>query len=149
MGGCCFHVIVDYTIPCFIVAQKNRINNFIIIGQLICTHTYLSFWITEESFVLGVDIGLLCNLFFVKCVLFIGKLFSTVLVLGLQVPTLGIGLNFVSTNKLIIDLFSSPGVVKQITSITIEPGVEVEVTIADSWTWPILEISLFWSSLVS
>ena len=101
MGGCCFHVIVDYTIPCFIVAQKNRINNFIIIGQLICAHTYLSFWITEESFVLDVDIGLLCNLFFVKCVLFIGKLFSFVLVLGLQVPTLGIDLNFVSTNKLL------------------------------------------------
>ena len=101
MGGCCFHVIVDHTIPCFIVAQKNRINNFIIIGQLICAHTYLSFWITEESFVLGVDIGLLCSLFFVKCVLFTGKLFSTVLVLGLQVPTLGIDLNFVSTNKLL------------------------------------------------
>ncbi|CAN6862751.1 unnamed protein product [Brassica oleracea] len=32
----------------------------------------------------------------------------------------------------VIDLFSSPDVVKQITSITIEPGVEVEVTIADS-----------------
>ena len=101
MGGCCFHIIVDHTIPCFIVAQKNRINNFIIIGQLICAHTYLSFWITEESFVLGVDIGLLCSLFFVKCVLFTGKLFSTVLVLGLQVPTLGIDLNFVSTNKLL------------------------------------------------
>ena len=34
--------------------------------------------------------------------------------------------------KQVIDLFSSPDVVKQITSITIEPGVEVEVTIADS-----------------
>ncbi|RID76862.1 hypothetical protein BRARA_B03812 [Brassica rapa] len=32
----------------------------------------------------------------------------------------------------VIDLFSSPDVVKQISSITIEPGVEVEVTIADS-----------------
>ncbi|KAK4726040.1 hypothetical protein R3W88_030957 [Solanum pinnatisectum] len=31
-----------------------------------------------------------------------------------------------------IDLFSSPNVVKQITSITIEPGVEVDVTIVDS-----------------
>ncbi|GAB2294091.1 40S ribosomal protein S20-1 [Dionaea muscipula] len=35
-------------------------------------------------------------------------------------------------HKRIIDLFSSPDVVKQITSISIEPGVEVEVTIADS-----------------
>lgn len=35
-------------------------------------------------------------------------------------------------HKRVIDLFSSPEVVKQITSITIEPGVEVEVTIADS-----------------
>ncbi|KZV41062.1 hypothetical protein F511_14038 [Dorcoceras hygrometricum] len=35
-------------------------------------------------------------------------------------------------HKRVIDLFSSPDVVKQITSITIEPGVEVEVTIADS-----------------
>ncbi|KAK9028202.1 hypothetical protein V6N11_068013 [Hibiscus sabdariffa] len=35
-------------------------------------------------------------------------------------------------HKRVIDLFSSLDVVKQITSITIEPGVEVEVTIADS-----------------
>ena len=35
-------------------------------------------------------------------------------------------------HKRVIDLFSSPDVVKQITSITIEPGVEVEVTIAES-----------------
>ncbi|GFP92198.1 40S ribosomal protein s20-2 [Phtheirospermum japonicum] len=35
-------------------------------------------------------------------------------------------------HKRVIDLFSSPDVVKQITSIAIEPGVEVEVTIADS-----------------
>ncbi|KAL2554526.1 40S ribosomal protein S20-2 [Forsythia ovata] len=35
-------------------------------------------------------------------------------------------------HKRVIDLFSSPDVVKQITSITIESGVEVEVTIADS-----------------
>ncbi|KAL6530220.1 Small ribosomal subunit protein uS10y [Orobanche hederae] len=35
-------------------------------------------------------------------------------------------------HKRVIDLFSSPDVVKQITSITIEPGVKVEVTIADS-----------------
>lgn len=52
------------------------------------------------------------------------------------------GLLFAGTNtwdrfelrvhKRVIDLFSSPDVVKQITSITIEPGVEVEVTIADS-----------------
>ncbi|GAB2232975.1 hypothetical protein Droror1_Dr00002188 [Drosera rotundifolia] len=35
-------------------------------------------------------------------------------------------------HKRVIDLFSSPEVVKQITSITIEPGVEVEVTIADN-----------------
>ncbi|XP_072956963.1 small ribosomal subunit protein uS10y-like [Typha angustifolia] len=35
-------------------------------------------------------------------------------------------------HKRVIDLFSSPEVVKQITSITIEPGVEVEVTIADA-----------------
>ncbi|KAJ0787953.1 putative ribosomal protein S10 [Helianthus annuus] len=34
-------------------------------------------------------------------------------------------------HKRVIDLFSSPDVVKQITSITIEPGVEVEDTIAD------------------
>ncbi|KAL8191713.1 hypothetical protein R6Q57_028444 [Mikania cordata] len=34
-------------------------------------------------------------------------------------------------HKRVIDLFSSQDVVKQITSITIEPGVEVEVTIAD------------------
>ncbi|KAJ6417795.1 hypothetical protein OIU84_001222, partial [Salix udensis] len=32
-------------------------------------------------------------------------------------------------HKRVIDLFSSADVVKQITSITIEPGVEVEVTI--------------------
>ncbi|KAG6467224.1 hypothetical protein ZIOFF_074911 [Zingiber officinale] len=35
-------------------------------------------------------------------------------------------------HKRVIDLCSSPEVVKQITSITIEPGVEVEVTIAES-----------------
>ncbi|KAK9672844.1 hypothetical protein RND81_12G128700 [Saponaria officinalis] len=35
-------------------------------------------------------------------------------------------------HKRFIDLFSSPDVLKQITSITIELGVEVEVTIADS-----------------
>merc|ERR1712226_1285405 len=35
-------------------------------------------------------------------------------------------------HKRVIDLFSSPEVVKQITSITIEPGVEVEVAIADN-----------------
>ncbi|KAI6674885.1 40S ribosomal protein S20-2-like [Syzygium oleosum] len=35
-------------------------------------------------------------------------------------------------HKRVIDLFSSQQVVKQITSITIEPGVEVEVTIADT-----------------
>ncbi|XP_011034195.1 PREDICTED: 40S ribosomal protein S20-2-like [Populus euphratica] len=34
-------------------------------------------------------------------------------------------------HKRVIDLFSSADVVKQITSITIEPGVDVEVTIAD------------------
>ncbi|KQK19982.1 40S ribosomal protein S20 [Brachypodium distachyon] len=34
-------------------------------------------------------------------------------------------------HKRVIDLVSSPDVVKQITSITIEPGVEVEVTISD------------------
>ncbi|TVU12789.1 hypothetical protein EJB05_46447 [Eragrostis curvula] len=34
-------------------------------------------------------------------------------------------------HKRVIDLISSPDVVKQITSITIEPGVEVEVTISD------------------
>ncbi|ONK55811.1 uncharacterized protein A4U43_C10F1220 [Asparagus officinalis] len=34
-------------------------------------------------------------------------------------------------HKRVIDLTSSPEVVKQITSITIEPGVEVEVTIAE------------------
>ena len=35
-------------------------------------------------------------------------------------------------HKRVVDLFSSPDVVKQITPITIEPSVEVEVTIADS-----------------
>lgn len=34
-------------------------------------------------------------------------------------------------HKRLIDLYSPPEVVKQITSITIEPGVEVEVTVAD------------------
>ncbi|OAE27065.1 hypothetical protein AXG93_1440s1210 [Marchantia polymorpha subsp. ruderalis] len=34
-------------------------------------------------------------------------------------------------HKRVIDLHSPPEVVKKITSITIEPGVEVEVTIAD------------------
>lgn len=34
-------------------------------------------------------------------------------------------------HKRVIDLHSSPEKVKQITSISIEPGVEVEVTIAD------------------
>lgn len=34
-------------------------------------------------------------------------------------------------HKRVIDLWSSSEVVKQITSITIEPGVEVEVTISD------------------
>ncbi|THU54047.1 hypothetical protein C4D60_Mb10t20890 [Musa balbisiana] len=34
-------------------------------------------------------------------------------------------------HKRVIDLVSSSEVVKQITSITIEPGVEVEVTIAE------------------
>jgi small subunit ribosomal protein S20e len=33
--------------------------------------------------------------------------------------------------KRVIDLVSSPDVVKQITSITIEPGVEAEVTISE------------------
>ncbi|KAG8362587.1 hypothetical protein BUALT_BualtUnG0061000 [Buddleja alternifolia] len=47
------------------------------------------------------------------------------------VPTHGTDLSSGSTSG-VIDLFSSPDVVKQITSITIEPGVEVEVTIADS-----------------
>merc|ERR1712185_447888 len=36
-------------------------------------------------------------------------------------------------HKRIIDLHSPSDVVKQITSISIEPGVEVEVTIADVW----------------
>ncbi|KAH7283007.1 hypothetical protein KP509_35G056300 [Ceratopteris richardii] len=35
-------------------------------------------------------------------------------------------------HKRVIDLHSSSEVVKQITSITIEPGVEVEVTIAEA-----------------
>ncbi|CAN6215252.1 unnamed protein product, partial [Urochloa humidicola] len=35
-------------------------------------------------------------------------------------------------HKRVIDLVSTPDVVKQITSITIEPGVEVEVTISDA-----------------
>ncbi|MCT8903688.1 hypothetical protein K4W55_19485, partial [Clostridioides difficile] len=35
-------------------------------------------------------------------------------------------------HKSIIDLHAPSDIVKQITSISIEPGVEVEVTIADS-----------------
>ena len=35
-------------------------------------------------------------------------------------------------HKRVIDLHSPSEIVKQITSISIEPGVEVEVTIADS-----------------
>ncbi|KAK5778058.1 hypothetical protein PVK06_046025 [Gossypium arboreum] len=31
----------------------------------------------------------------------------------------------------VIDLYSTPDVVKQVTSITMEPGVQVEVTIVD------------------
>ena len=34
-------------------------------------------------------------------------------------------------HKRLLDLHSPPEIVKQITSISIEPGVEVEVTIAD------------------
>ncbi|XVF09687.1 hypothetical protein REPUB_Repub07fG0116500 [Reevesia pubescens] len=34
-------------------------------------------------------------------------------------------------HKRLIDLYSTPEVVKQVTSITVEPGVHVEVTIAD------------------
>ncbi|KAG4117993.1 hypothetical protein ERO13_D12G265050v2 [Gossypium hirsutum] len=34
-------------------------------------------------------------------------------------------------HKRLIDLFSTPDVVKQVTSITMEPGVQVEVTIVD------------------
>ena len=37
-------------------------------------------------------------------------------------------------HKRVIDLHSPSEIVKQITSISIEPGVEVEVTIADPWT---------------
>jgi len=37
-----------------------------------------------------------------------------------------------SIHKRLIDLHSPADVVKQITSINIEPGVEVEVTIADA-----------------
>merc|ERR1712080_300761 len=36
-------------------------------------------------------------------------------------------------HKRIIDLHSPSDVVKQITAISIEPGVEVEVTIAEMW----------------
>lgn len=36
-------------------------------------------------------------------------------------------------HKRVIDLHSPSEIVKQITSISIEPGVEVEVTIADTW----------------
>lgn len=35
-------------------------------------------------------------------------------------------------HKRIIDLHSPSDIVKQITSITIEPGVEVEVTVAEN-----------------
>ncbi len=35
-------------------------------------------------------------------------------------------------HKRVIDLLSSSDVVKQITSVTIEPGVEVEVTVTDA-----------------
>jgi ribosomal protein S10 len=34
-------------------------------------------------------------------------------------------------HKRVIDLYSSSDIVKQITSISIEPGVQVEVTIED------------------
>ncbi|XP_017636046.1 40S ribosomal protein S20-2-like [Gossypium arboreum] len=34
-------------------------------------------------------------------------------------------------HKRLIDLYSTPDVVKQVTSITMEPGVQVEVTIVD------------------
>merc|ERR1712168_875740 len=37
-------------------------------------------------------------------------------------------------HKRLIDLHSPSEIVKQITSISIEPGVEAEVTIADSWS---------------
>ena len=35
-------------------------------------------------------------------------------------------------HKRVIDLLSSSDIVKQITSVTIEPGVEVEVTVTDA-----------------
>jgi len=41
-------------------------------------------------------------------------------------------------HKRVIDLHSPSEIVKQITSISIEPGVEVEVTIADSWVMNIM-----------
>ncbi|VVA28455.1 PREDICTED: 40S [Prunus dulcis] len=45
-------------------------------------------------------------------------------------------------HKKVIDLFSSPDVVKQITSITTEPSVEVEVTIADSKTRRVFSVAV-------
>lgn len=54
-------------------------------------------------------------------------------------------------HKRVIDLHSPSEIVKQITSISIEPGVEVEVTIADTWFVKNLSIKewfyKFWPSL--
>lgn len=36
-------------------------------------------------------------------------------------------------HKRVIDLFTTPEAVRQITAIDMEPGVEVEVTIGDIW----------------
>ncbi|XP_028091313.1 40S ribosomal protein S20-2-like [Camellia sinensis] len=62
---------------------------------------------------------------------------TKVLHITTRMPPCGEGTNTwdrfeLRVHKRVIDLFSSPYVVKQITSITIEPDVEVEVTIADS-----------------
>ena len=47
-------------------------------------------------------------------------------------------------NKKVIDLLNSPEVVKQITSITIEPGVEIQVAIADLQSQRHALSSLLW-----
>ena len=48
-------------------------------------------------------------------------------------------------HKRVIDLHSPSEIVKQITSISIEPGVEVEVTIADPWSNNNGSIQMVWN----
>ena len=44
-------------------------------------------------------------------------------------------------HKRVIDLFTTPGTVRNITEIDMEPGVEVEVTIGNIWSLEYLIIS--------